>query len=547
MSTDVLSYELGKIVKLIPGYDPYATAAPGEWFDGDAAETAIDFVQECCTLTQGKGLTWRAGQRFKLEPWQKAIFANLFGWKRADGTRRYRECLIYVPRKNGKSELAAALVCLMLFCRMLDDEPGAQLFSAAGKRDQTQYVFQPVTKMIEQDPELHGRATLYKYSITSGDKSYKAICAEGRTEHGGSTQFAVIDELHAQRTRELFDVLKTSTAARLQPLLAYLTTSDYEREGSICNTVHDYATKVISGTLEDSSFLPVIYQADDDDDWTDPETWKKANPNFGVTITEEYLTGQCKRAQEEPEFENEFKRLHLNIRTQQAFRWMPMHRWDACDAPIDTEALKGQPCHGGLDLASVQDMASLVLDFQIKDTHHLLPFYWCPEETAEIRERKDRQPYVTWSRQGLVMLTPGARIDYRYIRKCVNDLSTTYKIQQIGFDPWNATQITQELAEEDGFDMVEFRQGTVSMNAPMKQMMGLVIGRQIDHGGHKVLRWNMNNLAASKDPSDNVRPDKQHSFEKIDGAVAAIMAIGMATAGGSNVSPYETTNVRYLD
>ncbi len=547
MSTDVLSYDLAKTIQLIPGYDPVATAAEGEWFDEESALVAIGFIEDCCTFTQGRGVHWHAGQRFKLEPWQKAIIANLFGWKRVDGTRRYREFLLFIARKNGKSELAAALVCLMLFCTPIDDEPGAQLYSAAAKHGQTEHVFKPVTMMIQQEPELLKRAELFKFSITSAGKSYKAICAEGRTQHGGSTQFAVIDELHAQRTRELFDVLKTSTVARQQPLLAYLTTSDYEREGSICNTVHDYAMKVRDGIIEDSSFLPVVYQAEEGDDITDPETWKKANPNLGVTITEEKLAALCKRALEEPEFENEFKRLHLNIRTQQAFRWMPMHKWDACDGPIDLAMLKGRPCWGGLDLASTIDLASLVLAFDLEPDIVLLPFFWCPEETAEIRERKDRQPYLTWSRQGLVTLTPGASIDYRYIRKQANELSKEYKIQEIGFDPWNATHICQQLAEEDGIEMVEFRQGLVSMNAPMKQLMKLVIDGTIRHGGHKVLRWNMNNLAARTDASDNVRPDKEHSFEKIDGAVAAIMAVGMLTAGGGAVvSPYETGNVRWL-
>ncbi len=548
MATDVLSYDLHKIALGIPGYDPFATAADGDGFDEEAAQLAIDFVEECCTLTQGRGLTWQAGQPFILEPWQKAIFANLFGWKRANGTRRYHEAMIYVPRKNGKSEMAAALICLMLFAKALDDEPGAQLFSAAAKRDQTKYVFQPVTRMIKRSKVMSRCSTVQRNAVVAGDTSYLTICSDARTEHGNSTQLAVMDELHAQRTRELYDELKTSTGARLQPLIVSLTTSDYEREGSICNTVHDYAMKVRDGVIEDHAFLPVIYQADITDDWMDPETWAKSNPNLGVTITKEYLTSQCKRAKEEPEFENEFKRLHLNIRTSQAFRWMPMHRWDACDKPLRPEDLKGCECYGGLDLASVQDMASFVLDFVIEDFHHLLPFYWCPEETAELRERKDRQPYSTWGRQGLLTLTPGGSIDYRYIRKQVNELAELYSIQQVGFDPWNATQISQQLAEEDGIDMVEFRQGTISMNAPMKQMMGLVIDGKIVHGGHKILRWNVNNLAAGSDPSGNVRPDKKASFEKIDGAVSAIMAIGMATAGGGDKpSHYEDKPVRWLD
>ena len=542
-----LSYELAKLITMIPGYDPYATAAPGEWFDEEAAQIAIDFIEQCCTLSQGQGRGWRAGQPFKLEPWQKAIIACLFGWKRADGTRRYRECLVFVPRKNGKSELAAAIICLALFCTAIEDEPGAQIYSAAGKRDQTKYVFQPVKKMIVAEPELKSRSQIYQRSIVVGDKSYQTIAAEATTEHGGRTQLAIVDELHAQATRELVDVLKTSMAGSLQPMMIHLTTSDYEREGSICNATHKYACQVRDngGDPEragyDSSFLPVIYEASRDADWTDPEVWKAANPNYGITVGEEYLQNACKRAQDEPEFENEFKRLHLNIRTEQAFRWMPMAKWDACTDPVDPQALLGQDCWAGLDLASVEDMAALVLCFRVGDKYHLLPYFWCPEETAERRERKERQPYVTWARQKLIELTPGNRIDYRYIRKRVNELGKLYKIREVAFDPWNATTLAQQLADEDGFTMAEFRQGTISMNEPMKSMMGLVLGRELCHGGHPVLRWNASNIAARRDASDNVRPDKEKSSEKIDGMVAAIMALARAMAnGGEGASVYDT-------
>lgn len=536
--TDVLSYDLRKLASNIPGYDPFETAAPGDWFDEDAARDVLEFFPQALTHVKGR---W-AGKPFELEPWEAAILVNLFGWKR-DGTRRYRETLILVARKNGKSLLAAGIVLYMLYC---DGEPGAELYSLAAEREQARLVFGMAAKMIQNSAELSKYATVQKYAIVVGDGSYKALSSEAGTKHGTSPHLTLNDELHAMRTRELVDAMATGVGARSQPLTVNISTSDYEREGSICNAKHDYATKVRDGIIEDHAFLPVIYEASREDDWTSPKTWAKANPNMGVSVTEEFLRAECARAQEDPTFENEFKRLYLNIRTQQAFRWMPMQRWDACDEPLDLDALKGCDCYGGLDLASVQDMASLVLDFQIRDVHHLLPFYFCPEETADIRERKEKQPYVTWSKAGLVTLTPGASIDYRYIRKRVNELDKIYKIRQIGYDPWNATQITQQLAEEDGIDMVEFRQGTVSMNAPMKQMMTLVIDRKVVHGGNKVLRWNMNNLAANSDPSGNVRPDKKHSFEKIDGAVASIMAIGMATAGGHTEEYYENHEVRFL-
>lgn len=540
MTTDVLSYDLHKIAQGIPGYDPFATAEPGDWFDEDAARDALEFFPEALTHVKGR---W-ARTPFVLEPWQQAIIANLFGWKRKDNTRRYRETFIMVPRKNGKSMLSAGIVIYTLYC---DGEPGAELYSVAAEREQARLVFDMASRMIAANPVLKKHAELQKYAIIVGGSSYKALSSEAGTKHGTSPHLTIIDELHAMKSRELVDAMNTGVGAREQPITVNITTSDFEREGSICNAKHEYASKVRDGVIEDRAFLPVIYEASREDDWTSPEVWAKANPNLGVSVTEEFLASECRKAQEDPTFENEFKRLYLNIRTQQAFRWMPMVKWDACDKPLRPEDLKGLECHGGLDLATVEDMASFVLDFVIDEYHHLLPFYWCPEETAELRQRKDRQPYDMWSKQGLLTLTPGGSIDYRYIRKEINDLAKLYSIQRVGFDPWNATQISQQLAEEDGIDMVEFRQGTISMNAPMKQVMGLVIDRKIVHGGHKILRWNMNNLAANSDPSGNVRPDKAKSFEKIDGAVATIMAIGMATAGGGDKpSHYEDKPVRWL-
>jgi phage terminase large subunit-like protein len=515
----------------IPGFDPWAN--PGDaTFSLRHAELACAFIEEMCTFTQGA----RAREPFLLERWQKGYVGNLFGWVLPDSMRRFRESLLFVPRKNGKSELLAAIIDKILCC---EDEPGAQLYSAAAKRDQTKFVFDPARKMIEQNSQLRSMTKIFRNAMVVEDRSYRAICSEATTEHGGSTSFAGIDELHAQHTRELYDVLKTSTLARRQPLIVSATTSDYDREGSICNEVHDYASKVRDGIIDEPSFLPAIWEATNDDDWQSPDLWRKVNPNLDVSLSTDALQSLCKKAIEEPAFENTFKRLHLNLRTEQAFRWMPMERWDACDQePIDESRYDGLPCYVGLDLSSTGDMTSMALCFRMEDEFHVLMRYWSPGETAERRERKERQPYVTWARQRHVELIPGFSIDDRFIRRQIMKDSDRFLIQEIAYDPWNCSTLARQLCEEDGFEVVEFRQGTVSMNEPMKFVMQLVLEKRLRHRQNPVLRWNASNLAAKADPSENIRPDKGASGDKIDGMVAAIMAIARARLG-EGVSIYE--------
>ena len=326
----------------IPAYDP-AAAAGDCWFDPPAAQRAIQFFEECLTFTAGE---WR-GRPFRLQPWQAAIVGNLFGWKRPNGLRRYRESLIYVPRKCGKSELAGGLAVLLTFA---DREPAAHVYCAAADREQARLVFSAARTMVQAEPELQRRARLYVNAITAPDTGsvLKVVSAEAYTKHGVNAHGVIIDELHAQPDRELVDVLTTSTGARRQPLIVYITTADWDRD-SICNEKYDYACKVRDGIIDDSAFLPVIYEAGPQEDWTDPAVWARANPNLGVSVSREYLQRECQRARETPSYENTFKRLHLNMRTQQDVRWLSSDAWDACgNTRIDLNALRGRVCYGGL-------------------------------------------------------------------------------------------------------------------------------------------------------------------------------------------------------
>lgn len=529
--------QLLRAIKSLPGYDPYRDAGDCT-FDVAAAKAAVEFIERMLTFSAGP----KARQPFILEQWQVGVVANLWGWKRPDGSRRYRRCMVYVPRKNGKSELAAAIVLLALFC---DGEPSAQIYSAAAKRDQTGFVFNPVKGMIAREPILAAHANVFKYQINVGGGYYRALAAEATSEHGGNTHLAVIDELHAQPDRELVDVLETSTIARQQPLIVYLTTADFWRE-SICNEKYQYAKNVRDGTVVDPTFLPVVYEASREDDWTDPDVWYKANPNLGVTITEDALREQCEKAKATPAFVNTFLRLHLNVQTEADVRLIDQHQWKACIGDVNNYWLRGRPCVAGLDLATVKDLAALVLVFWDGDGGYTcLPWFWCPREEAERRDRKNGTNYMGWARQGLLELTDGNSIDYRAIRQKINELGQEYAIQEIGYDPYNASHLVTELAEEDGFEMTQVRQGMMSMSPPTKLLLRLLLDRKLSHGGHPVLTWCAMNANAKEDHIGNMMPDKAKSGEKIDGLVALIVGLSRAMVQpGSSI--YDRRGPRWI-
>lgn len=512
------------------------------WFDERAAQAVVVFFEKVLRHTKGE---WH-GQPFRLMPWQREILRTLFGWKREDGTRRYRTAYIEVPRKNGKSSLAAGVALYLLFA---DGEPGAEIYSAAADRDQAAIVFETAKEMVEASPILLQHAEIYKRSIvvTSTHSVYRVLSAEAYTKHGINAHGIIFDELHAQPDRELWDVLTTSTGARRQPLTVAITTAGYDRE-SICWEIHEYARQVRDGIIQDDSFFPCIIAADPEDDWLDPAVWARANPGLGVTVKMEYLEQEAQRARLMPAYQNTFRRLHLNQWVQQETRWLPLEAWDACDLPVDAKELEGKECYGGLDLASTIDVAAFVLVFPPTsegEPYRVLAFFWIPREHMIERSRKDRVPYDTWVRQGLITATEGDVIDYGRIVSDIDSLGERYHIREIAFDRWGAFQISQQL-EAAGFTMVGFGQGFASMSAPTKELLRLVLDRKIAHGGHPVLRWMADNVVVRQDPAGNVKPDKQKSREKIDGIVALIMALDRAIRHRGQKSVYEERGIIVL-
>ena len=536
--------DLMEVIRLIPGYDPVATAPEECWFDDDAARRALDFFPECLRHPKDS-VGALAGAPFALEPWEQAIIANTFGWKRADGLRRYRVVFLGVGRKNGKTCLGAGLGIYMVFC---DGEQGAEAYSLAEDGKQAGIIWDMAAGMIRQEPMLKDRCVVYGDTVAGQHKAlqlkdrsafWEVLTRNSETKHGLNPHVVLGDELHAMSSPKLMDTMETAFGSRRQPLMFLMTTSDYDRE-SVCNEKWDYAERVRDGILEDSEFLPVIYAADKGDDWEDREVWKKANPNLGVSKSLDYMEAQFRKAKAIPRFQNEFKRLHLNMRTGQASVWIMMEDWDACKSAIDWAALKGHRCYAGLDLSSTRDTTALVLVFP-DDGNALLPFCWVPDEMAQERERAGEAPYYTWSQQGLMELTPGNAIDLRYIRHRLDEIRKEYDLLSVGFDPYGARLFAQQLQDEDGWPMIEFQQGWQSMNEPSKAFEALILRRELRHDGHPVLRWQVSNLATTPNPTDNVKPDKGRSGDKIDLVVGAVMAVGLAMApGGDTGSVYET-------
>jgi phage terminase large subunit-like protein len=502
----------------------------GNKFDEDAAQRALDFIQGFCHHVKGE---W-AGRLFILGDWEWWFVTELFGWLTPEGTRQYRTVYLSVARKNGKSTLGAAIG---LYLTLADNEYGAEVYSAAADRFQAAIVFDIARTMVGLDEYLTSRTETFRRAVIfkAHSSSYQVLSADAPGKHGLNGSGIIFDELHAQPNRDLYDVLKTSTGARRQPVQLNLTTAGYDKE-SICYEVYQYAKKVAAGVVQDPSFLAVIYEADETDDWESVDTWHKANPNLEESVKLDYLLQEYNRAKEIPAYQNTFRRLHLNQWTEQATRWLDVATWDACAAEIDLAALEGQPCYGGLDLASTTDLAALALFFPTVENTVLLRF-WIPEDSAKIRTRRDRIRYDEWVRQGWIEATPGNVIDYDVIRQRINELGKVYRIRELGIDPWNAQAIETQLTG-DGFILVPIRQGFASMTAPTKHLEKLLLERNIRHDGNPVLRWNASNVSVKSDPAGNLKPDKATSTEKIDGIVALIIALARAIVQKRHSSVY---------
>jgi phage terminase large subunit-like protein len=500
-------------------------------FDRAEADRACEFFPRFLRHIKGE---W-AGKPLVPDRWQRdRIIRPLFGTKRrADGRRRYRTGYFEIPKKNGKSTLSGGLANFLLFS---DGEPGAEVYSAAADKEQARIVFGAAKAMAQASPELASRAKFYKDAIEvpRTGSVYRCLSADAFTKDGINPHAVIFDELHQQKNRELWDILTKSQVARRQPLTIAITTAGTDST-TICGEQHEYAENLLAGSLEDDTFLAVIYAAHKDEDWTDPKVWAKANPGLGVSVKREMLEMECTRAKASPAAENAFRRFHLNQWVEQEERWISILKWNECAGPpIDEKALRGRRCFLGIDLSTKIDITSTALLFAEPDGSYLwLPRFWVPKEGLLERERTWRVPLTRWVEQGLITATPGDIIDYDFIEQQLLEDCRTFDVIEGGFDPWNAIQLCTNLRVKAlGDRLLECRQGFATLSEPTKELEARVLSRRIRHGGNPVLKWMAGNAVAVSDPAGNqkIAKPKKNSPKKVDGLVAGVVAFRAAIA-----------------
>lgn len=507
----------------LKNYKPSQFMLPTSHYDKKKADRAVTFIENLCH-TKGK---W-AGTPFWLLPWQEQLIRDIFGIVKPDGNRQFRTAFVEICKKVGKSELAAAVALYLLYA---DNEPSAEVYGAAADRQQASIVFDVAKQMVEMSPALMKRSKLMaatKRIVNYGNAGYyQVLSAEVGGKHGFSVSGLVFDEIHTQPNRQLYDVLtKGSSDARQNPLHFIITTAGNDRH-SIAFELHTKAVDILEGRRVDPTFYPVVYGLKDDEDWEDEANWYKVNPSLGYTVDIERLRDAYREAKQNPADEITFKWLRMNMWVSSTTAWIPDAIYMRGNEPIDMDALEGRDCYAGLDLSSTGDITALVLMFPPRDMNEkyiVLPFFWVPEDTIPRRVKTNSVPYDVWEKQGHILATEGNVIHYDFIEKFIYDLAEKYHILEIAVDRWNATQMIQNL-EGEGFTIVPFGQGFSSMSAPTKEFYRLLMEGQIIHGGHPVLRWMAGNVVIDTDPAGNIKVTKAKSKEKIDGIVAAIMAL----------------------
>lgn len=506
-----------------------------EWSEPEA-HRVCRFV-ELLTHTKGE----LAGQRVVLEPWQIFILTTVFGWRRrADGGRRFRRVYIEVPRGSGKSTLSSGVA---LYCLLADHEPGAEVYSFATTRDQAKIVFGDAKVMSEHNPALRERFGLQVLAnalyVPSTNNTFQAKSAEGSTLDGLNTHLAVVDELHAHKTRAVYDVVETSLGKRRSSLLWCITTAGFDTSG-ICYEVRTMCTKVLSRLADDETQFAIIYTIDDGDDWSSMEALEKANPNWGVSVRPEVITSLLQKAKTLPSAINNFKTKHLDVWCSARSAWLDMRAWKRCETTgLELSDFEGQPCFIGLDIGSKSDLTVKTYLFPFeedgKDKYALFCECWLPSKAIETSTNSQ---YSGWVRSGYIQETDGAMTDLNVIEESIREDLSRFDVQTVTYDPWQATQIATSLSDE-GAPMLECRFTVQNVSDPMKTLEALVIDSRIVHDGNPVMAWMMGNVEARIDAKDNIFPRKERHENKIDGAVAAILAL----RGAATYEPKKKTNL----
>jgi len=525
---------------------PEPRKVKGARFDPDRVDKVVFEVFPRLSHTQG---VW-AGKPLRPDPWQVAyILAPVYGWVRkndaGDWVRIIRTEYVDIPRKNGKTTIVGGQ---LIYLTAADGEAGAQVFAAATGKDQARYCFDPIKSLAEKSPALksHVKVTASRIVHPKSGSYFAVVSSIADLLHGANVHGAGVDELHKHKSREMLDAIQTGTGARAQPLVIIVTTADDGRPNTIYAEVRGYCEQLARGVFTDPTFYGVVFGAADNDDPFVETTWRKANPGYGISPTREFLESEAAKAQNSPANLAKFKRLHLAISTKQETKYVDLPVWDRNASLVDEASLAGRDCYGGLDLASTTDLSAFCLDFPDGDGgHDVIWRLWLPEEAlAKVDERTAGAASV-WAREGFLTVMPGAVADYDFIRAQINRDRETFRVREVAFDPWNSSQLVVDLMA-DGVEMVNHRQGFASMSSPMKELLRILLEGTAEkpryrHGGNPALRWQVDNLAVAMDPAGNVKPDKAVSADKIDGVVAAVMALDRAMrAQKPKISVYNT-------
>ena len=493
-------------------------------YDSESAERVRQFFRQFLVHTKGQ---WN-NKPFELLGWQWNIVKELFGNKRENGLRQYTKAYIEIPKKNGKSTLCAGLALYMLIA---DNEPGGEIYLAASDREQAGIIYREASAMVRANPTLNNKCVcidskkVIQYPRTNS--IIRALSADAYRQEGLNASCIIFDELHAQPNADLWNALEYSTSARQQPLLISITTAGSNRQ-SICYKQREYAERVRDKVIDDDSYLPIIFSANINEDWTKETTWKKANPSFGITIKEESFKTDFLKAFNSSTVENKFRRYRLNQWTQQDVRWIRLTDWDKCKEDFCLEDMLGRDCFVGLDLSATQDLTSLSMLFKMEDgSYRVLVEHWIPSDNIENRARHDKVPYDVWAKKKLIHTTDGNSIDYEAIINRIKEISNLVCIREIAIDRWNAQSVMTNLTAE-GFQVIPFGQGYGSFLAPSKEFERLILSGNLKHDGNDLLRWQAGNIAVDTDSHNNIKPSKKKSTERIDGLVATIMALGRA-------------------
>lgn len=523
---------------------PEPRKVPGAKFDPERVDkvlTAFSFLVH----TQGE---W-AGRPLKPDPWQVAwIVAPVFGWvkknSRGNWARIIRKLYVDVPRKNGKTTLAGGLA---VYLTAADDEPGAQVLAAAASKQQAGYCFEPVKAIATKSPKLspHIKPLAGKLLHPKSGSYFTAVSALADLLHGANVHAAVVDELHVHKTGDLLEAIETGTGSRAQPLVAIITTADASKQGTVYDRRRKTIESLAAETIHDPSMYGAVWAADREDDPFAESTQAKANPGYGVSPTKEFLESAATAAQNSPAELASYLRLHLGIRTKQQTRWFTLEAWDENSGLVNEQDLKGRECYGGMDLASTSDLTSVSYLFPDgTGGFDVIWRHWLPEDALPEFSKRTAGEADVWVRQGLLTLTPGNVVDYDFVRSQINTDREKFLVREVGYDPWNATQLVTDLVG-DGCEMVPVRQGFVTMSPPLKELQRLILlgtceAPKFRHGGNALVRWQADNLAIAMDAAGNVKPDKASSAEKIDGIVASIIGLDRATRNTADApSAYE--------